>query len=153
MIENKVEEPEPIGIGKQTGSCLEREDLEESLSRVEMSAEKNTYYTLCPKCGYPNKPESLVCGFCQKNLHGAKILSFPSSNSARTRRGRRPPRRIGDKFLRILLGGLLFTGGGYLLYFSLTTSEFKLWLISLLCLLYGVQLVRPFLQNPLEPPK
>lgn len=117
-----------------------------------MSAEKNTHYLLCPKCGYPNKPESIVCGFCRKDLHRAKILPFPSTGDLRTRRRRRSPHRVGGRIWRILLSGSLFMVGGSLFYFSLTASEFKLWLVSLLCFFYGFQLIHPFLRGPLDPP-
>lgn len=116
-----------------------------------MSAEKNTQYVLCPKCGYPNKLESIVCGFCQKDLRRAKILHFPSSSDPRTRRGRPRHRRVGDKIWRILVSGSLFMAGGYFFYISLTSSEFKLWLVSLLFFFYGFQLVHPFLRNPIDP--
>lgn len=116
-----------------------------------MSAEKNTHYVLCPKCGYPNKLESIACGFCRKDLRRAKILHFPSSGDSRARRERPRPRRVRGKILRVLLSGSLFMAGGYLFYFSLTTFEFKLWLVSLLFFFYGFQLVHPFLRSPADP--
>ena len=109
-------------------------------------------YLLCPQCGYPNKQESKVCGFCQENLGKAEASRLRPPNSHRQAHRKKGVSKkvfssLSSRVLKGILGGSLFSIGGYMFYLSAITSNFKLWLISLLFILYGFQALRPFLKG------
>lgn len=109
---------------------------------------------LCPQCGFPNKIEDTYCKYCEtvfndKKRHPSreKQKGFPAFFSEK--KGFDPSKRKGlhaGWILPLVLAIILiFTGCFFFITALIDSKEFKLWLVSIIMLLYGWQAFGVFL--------
>lgn len=103
-------------------------------------------YQNCPKCGLPHKMKDMVCSYCGAELSGRvapreKFNRFVETMKWRYKvkgvRGTATAKSYMGKIVTLIIGAVLLTVGGWLIYRAVEASSFTEFLVGAMFALYG----------------